>query len=202
MNEVLAVPPLLQLNSTEDVVTFVHVRSLLRKLGRQYKTRSALFFVQQSVVVLLFILIFLIFKGKEHRAHGRAVYEGFAVLTAQLIIITFLTFVSILFHGAKLNYSSKLIGDYLYSQENDVRRDISGMITKSQVLNTAINLDIVRKRELADVLHLAVSRIQNQEPVKVFGFIPATFAVLSIIPPLIPPAVLLFNNYVLASLRK
>ena len=111
--------------------------------------------------------------------------------------MAFATFVFILFHGAKLNYSSKLVADYLYAKESDVRRDVSGKIAKNEGLRT-LNLDIVRKQELADVLHLAVSRIQNQEPVKVFGFIPATFAVLSIIPPLIPPAALLFNNYVLA----
>ena len=140
MNEILTVPPLLQLSSTEDVVTFVHVRSLLRKLGRQYKTRSALFFVQMFVVVALLVVIKL--GNMKNRTQSEAAHDGFNFLILGLTAIAVETLVIILFHGAKLNYSSKLIGDHLYAQENGVRRDISGKITKSQVLNTALHLDL------------------------------------------------------------
>jgi hypothetical protein len=197
MNEILTVPPLLQLNSTEDVVTFVHARSLLRKLGRQYKTRSALFFAQQIFVVI--IVCSTLLHERKDRKHSEAAYGDFQMLLLLLSGYAFGTFACILFYGAKLNYSSKLVGDYLYAQENDVRRDVSRNISESQVLNTTLNVDIVRKRELADVLHLAVSRIQNQEPVKVLGFIPATFSVLSAIPPVLLPAVYLFNDLILAN---
>ncbi len=198
MNEILTVPPLLQLNSIEDVVAFSRLRSLLRKLGRQYKTRSALFFAQQLVVVTIMVFVFKSVQ-KEKMEYSKGAYEGLQITTLWLTQIALLTFAFIVFYGAMLNYSSKLVANYLYAKENDVRSDISGMITKSQVLNPALNLDILRKRELADVLNLAVSRIQNQEPVKVLKFIPATFGVLASMGPLFVTAWFLFNDHVLST---
>ena len=145
------------------------------------------------------VVLFKFMQNEEYMDDSRGGYEGLQFITTIFMLIAFGTFANVVFHGAKLNYSSKLVADYLYAKENDVRSDISGMITKNQGLNPALNLDILRKREVADVINLAVSRIQNQEPVKVLKFIPATFGVLASLVPLCLPAWTIFNDYVLST---
>ena len=59
MNEVVVIPPILQFKSPEDVRTFLRLRHLLRKLGRQYKTRSALFIAQQLFCMFVFASVYI-----------------------------------------------------------------------------------------------------------------------------------------------